>query len=90
MVICLNLNFPSKILDLPLMAACTVIVCKNRERGREGERRSDKRMRVGMPPLTVCVCVGGSGEETELLICPWFLRKRWTLLVQGGRAYWAN
>ena len=40
------------------MAACTVIVCKDGERGREGERRRDKCMRVGMPPLTVCVlCV---------------------------------
>ena len=46
------------------MAACTVIVCKNRERGREGERRRDKRMRVGMPPLTVCVHVlGGVGRR---------------------------
>ena len=37
------------------MAACTVIVCKDWERGREGERRRDKCMRVGTPPLTVCV-----------------------------------
>ena len=63
MVICLDLNFPSKILDLPLMAACTVIVCKDMERGREGERRRDECMRVGMPPLILCVCVGGVGRR---------------------------
>ena len=47
------------------MVACTVIVCKVRERGREGERKRDECMRVGMSNLTVCVCVGGSGEENE-------------------------
>jgi len=48
------------------MVACTVIVCKDRERGREGERRRDECMRVGMPPLsplTVCVCWGGVGRR---------------------------
>ena len=36
------------------------------------------------------VCVLGGGKENEWLMCPWFPSKRWTLLVQGGMAYWAS